>query len=65
VTTSNKSPAQPVAYHTLYPRWAQDLLRQAAAIDPHLPVGESLPRRIAIDKALARIRKEFPQMFRD
>lgn len=55
--------AAPGAKHGVLPEWAQDLLRKAASIDPDTPTGESLERRVEVDKATARVRKALPHLF--
>lgn len=44
------------------PERAARMLREAAATP--LPYPESLDRRIAVDKAIERVRREFPQYFK-
>lgn len=44
------------------PERAARMLREAAATP--LPYPESLDRRIAVDKAIERVKREFPQHFK-
>ena len=49
---------------THLPRDARAELRAASEVDPHLPRGASGARNTAVDEAIARVRRSYPEYFR-
>lgn len=48
--------------HSLLPMLAQRILQDAAETEPSL---DNFARRKAVDAAVARVRRQFPQYFRE
>lgn len=66
---SHKSPAHKLRLHfeecsTLLPLPARNALIIAAQADPRGCVGESPLRTLALEEAIARVRRYYPQFFR-
>lgn len=50
-------------FNNILPFGVQRDLMQAAAVDPHLPPGESISRTLELDHAIARARLRYPKHF--
>ena len=50
-------------YHTLLPMGAQDWLRDAAEVPRDKGQLQELSRRIAVDEAIARVQRAYPEYF--
>ena len=48
----------------MLPEDAQQMLQKAASVDPNARRGESIHRRMAIDRAVMFIRNTYPYLFR-
>lgn len=49
---------------TLLPREARAALREASEVESHMPRGSSVERVRAVDEAIARVRRAYPEYFR-
>lgn len=48
----------------ILPPIAREALVQAANLDPTVPFGESMERRIQIDTVIDRLKLQYPEFFR-
>lgn len=49
---------------THLPREARAELKAASEVDPHLARGESAARNTAVNEAISRVRRAYPEYFR-